>query len=160
MFAFSSSYILLLLARSVQGVSGSCLSVAGEMNVFLFLTFYNIGLNPLIQHLQFTERKSGLVRIWIHLEKKYSGNIQFYSLLLSLLLLLLLFCRNGYAGWCVQRWQGERTCNGHILHWFGLRIDRCVKRKSFQKSLCVGKKEISAKLLYTFHLHTFSLRCI
>ncbi|XP_049925252.1 synaptic vesicular amine transporter-like [Epinephelus moara] len=29
LFAFSSSYILLLLARSVQGVGGSCLSVAG-----------------------------------------------------------------------------------------------------------------------------------
>ncbi|XP_035510858.1 synaptic vesicular amine transporter-like [Morone saxatilis] len=29
LFAFSSSYVLLLLARSVQGVGGSCLSVAG-----------------------------------------------------------------------------------------------------------------------------------
>ncbi|KAF7654623.1 hypothetical protein LDENG_00066490, partial [Lucifuga dentata] len=29
MFAFSSSYILLLLARSVQGVGGSCLTIAG-----------------------------------------------------------------------------------------------------------------------------------
>ncbi|KAL7377915.1 hypothetical protein ABVT39_006140 [Epinephelus coioides] len=29
LFAFSSSYILLLLARSVQGVGGSCLSVSG-----------------------------------------------------------------------------------------------------------------------------------
>ncbi|XP_059203528.1 synaptic vesicular amine transporter-like [Centropristis striata] len=29
LFAFSSSYILLLLARSLQGVGGSCLSVAG-----------------------------------------------------------------------------------------------------------------------------------
>ncbi|XP_062295344.1 synaptic vesicular amine transporter-like [Scomber scombrus] len=29
LFAFSSSYILLLVARSVQGVGGSCLSVAG-----------------------------------------------------------------------------------------------------------------------------------
>uniref|UniRef100_UPI0037E76F41 synaptic vesicular amine transporter-like n=1 Tax=Semicossyphus pulcher TaxID=241346 RepID=UPI0037E76F41 len=29
LFAFSSSYVLLLLARSVQGVAGSCLSVAG-----------------------------------------------------------------------------------------------------------------------------------
>ncbi|XP_041812672.1 synaptic vesicular amine transporter-like [Chelmon rostratus] len=29
LFAFSSSYIVLLLARSVQGVGGSCLSVAG-----------------------------------------------------------------------------------------------------------------------------------
>ncbi|XP_042360268.1 synaptic vesicular amine transporter-like [Plectropomus leopardus] len=29
LFAFSSSYLLLLLARSIQGVGGSCLSVAG-----------------------------------------------------------------------------------------------------------------------------------
>ena len=58
MFAFSSSYILLLFARSVQGVGGSFLSVAGEIYVvvffmlfFFFYMFYNIELGPPAKYL-------------------------------------------------------------------------------------------------------------